>query len=110
MGVAAGGVSTRDTWGPVSRGFTVWLPNGESGTLRQIRHLGDRVELLVEVGSAGSLVAVDGGDVDTILPRRRRVIIHRAPPRDDASAVEAAGGIIRLPARDSTRLAGDPVA
>ena len=105
MGVAAGGVATAEAWGPVRRGFTVALPEGESGRDEQIRVAGASVELLVAAAS-GRLVAVDGDSVEAILPRRRRIVVGSLPDTDGAAGVEAAGGTVRMPARHSSRIGG----
>ena len=96
-----------ERWGPVRRGFDVALPNGQRGRLEEIRVGDETVELVVEAAS-GRRLAVDGGDVEAILPRRRRIVVGSLPGTDDAAGVEAAGGIIRMPARHSSRVAGNP--
>ena len=68
---------------------------------------GGGVELVVAAAS-GRLVAVDGACVDAILPRRRRIVVGSLPDTAGAAGVEAAGGIIRMPARHSSRIAGRP--
>lgn len=112
MEVTAGKVSAGEMWGPVCRGFTVSLPNGERGRLEDIRLRDGEVELLVATGLfARRLVAVDGADVEAILPRTRRLIVEswsRRPRTDDATGVDDAGGIIRMPGRHSWRLSEPP--
>jgi hypothetical protein len=105
---AAKEVSTAQTWGPVRRGFSVAFPDGERGRVEHIRVADGGVELFVEAGRSGRVVAVDGADVEAILPRRRRIVVGSLPGTDDAVGVEAAGGIIRMPARHSPRIAGPP--
>jgi hypothetical protein len=108
MGVAAREVSTAGTWGPVRRGFRVVFPNGDSGRVEEIRVSEGGVELVVEAGGSGRFVAVDGADVEAILPRRQRIVVGSLTGRDGAAGVAAAGGIIRMPARHWSRIAGDP--
>ncbi|MDQ3823361.1 MAG: hypothetical protein M3321_08995 [Actinomycetota bacterium] len=100
-------MATAEAWGPVRRGFTVAFPEGESGRVEQIRVVGGSVELLVAAAS-GRLVAVESASVEAILPRRRRILVGSLPTTDGAAGVEAAGGIIRMPARHSSRIAGPP--
>ncbi len=101
-------VSTAETWGPVRRGFSVGFPDGERGRLEEIRVRGDTAELLVEASRSGRLVAVDGANVAAILPRRRHILLSSMLERHDRTGVETAGGIVRMPARHSSRLAGSP--
>ena len=103
MGLTAGDVSTAERWGPVCRGFNVSLPSGESGRVAEIRLRDGGVELLVESASSRRLVAVDGADVEAILPRTQRIVIHASSVEEDAGGVAAVGGIIRMPARHSPR-------
>ena len=98
MGVAAHEVATAATRGPVRRGFSVAFANGERGRVEEIRVGGETVELIVAVGASGRLVAVDGGDVEAILPRQRRIVVASPSAREDAAGIEAVGGIVRLPA------------
>ena len=108
MGVATREVATAETWGPVRRGFTVAFPEGDSGRVEHIRVVGGSVEILVAAAS-GRIVAVDSASVEAILPRRRRIVVGSLPDTDGAAGVEAAGGIIRMPARrHSPRIAGPP--
>ena len=110
MAVAAGDVSTTERWGPVCRGFDVSFPNGESGRVTEIRLRDGSVQLLVDAASSPRRLAVDGADVEAILPQTRRIIIRGSavPAQDDAAGVDAAGGIIRMPARHSSRAAAAP--
>ena len=108
MRVAAHEGATAATWGPVRRGFSVAFANGERGRLEAIRVGGASVELIVAAGESGPLVAVDGGDVEAILPRQRRIVVAPRSASEDAAGVEAVGGIVRMPARQSSRIAGPP--
>lgn len=114
MGATAEKVSSVEKWGPVYRGFTVSLANGERGRLEDIRLRDGEVELLVATGLfTRRLVTIDGADVDAILPRRRRLIVEarsRRPRTEDATGVDDAGGIIRMPGRHSWRLSEPPEA
>ncbi len=112
MGALTGKVSSVEMWGPVYRGFTVSLPNGERGRLEDIRLRDGEVELLVATGLfTRRLVAIDGADVEAILPRTRRLIVEarsRRAPTEDGTGVDDAGGIIRMPGRHSRRLSEPP--
>ena len=83
-------VSTDKSCGPVRRGFSVAFPDGERGRLDEIGAADGTVELLVEAAASGRLVAVDAADVAA------------------TAGLEAAGGIIRMPSRHSSRIAGPP--
>jgi hypothetical protein len=110
MGVEAPTVSSTETWGPVCRGFGVSFPDGERGWVEEIRARDGGVELLVATGSpAGRLVTIDSSAVEAILPGARQVIVERSSRtrREDVTGVEAAGGIVRMPTRHSSRL-GSP--
>ena len=110
MRLAAGEVATIERWGPVCRGFNVSFPNGESGRVSEIRLRDGRLELLVQKPSSPRPLAVPGGDIEAILPPTRRIIIGGAAvtSEEDAAGVDAVGGIIRMPARHSSRIAAPP--
>ena len=108
MRPAAQEISTAETWGPVHPGFRVAFSDGRRGRLEKIRVTDGIVELLVEAGAPGGSVAVDGAEVEAILPRKRRILVGSHQGTDDAAGVEAAGGIIRMPSRHSSRIAGPP--
>ena len=109
VGRAAGGDATLEQWGPVTRGFTVCFPGGESGRLSEIRLRDGNVELLVDAPPFLLPIAVDGADVEAILLPTRRILIRSGALRGDGAAgVWAAGGIVRMPARHSLRLAEHP--
>ncbi len=112
MGVAAGQVSSAEMWGPVCRGFSVSLPDGERGRVEEIRLRGGAVELIVATGLfARRLVTIDGADVEAILPRTRRLIVEsRTRDTEDVTGVDAVGGIVRMAARHSSRLSSPPEA
>ena len=98
-------------WGPVCRGFSVAFGDGERGRVEQVRRGEGRIALVVSTGLfVRHLVTVDSDDVEAILPRARRVVVARSllPRPEDASAVEAAGGIVRMAARDASRLGPPP--
>ena len=98
-----------EKWGPVRRGFSVAFADGGRGRLEEIRLADGTVELLVgAAGPGGPLVAVDGADVEAILPRRRRIVVGSLPVRADAAGVEAVAGIIRMPSRHSSGIAAPP--
>ena len=105
---AAEAVSKAETWGPVCRGFSVGFPDGGRGRVERIRVTDAGVALLVATGARVRLVAVDGADVELILPRQRRIVVGSQVRTDDAAGVDAAGGIIRMSPRHSMRIAGPP--
>lgn len=109
MALAAEDASRIERWGPVCRGFDVSFPNGATGRVADIRLRASGVELLVESPSSPAC-AVAGADIEAILPLTRRVIIRglSVPAEDGAAGVDAAGGIIRMPARQSSRIAAPP--
>ena len=110
MRLTAGEVATIERWGRVCCGFNVSFPNGESGRVSEIRLRDDGVELLVESPSSSRPRAVPGGGIEAIVPPTRRIIIGaaRVTSEEDAAGVDAAGGIIRMPARHSSRIAAPP--
>ena len=83
MRLAAHAVPTAATAGAVGRGFSVVFAEGARACLEEIRFGDDGLELIVAVDAASS-------------------------PREAAAGVEAVGGIVRLPARHSSRIAGPP--
>ena len=103
-------MSTIERWGPVCPGFHVSFPSGESGRVTEIRPRDGDVQLLVESASSSRLIAVDDAQVEAILPRARRIIMRASSVsgRNDVAGVDAAGGIIRMPAWHSSRLAEPP--
>ena len=106
MGVAAQELVTAAMWGPVCRGFSVAFANGERGCLEEIRVGDETVELIVQAAASQRLVGVDGGDIEAILPRHRRIVVAPPSARDDAAGAEVVGGIVRLPARQAPRSTG----
>ena len=92
-----------DEWGPVRRGFAVWLADGRRGAVADIRLVrGGGVELLVVTGLFfRSVVTVPAGEVEAILPRERRIVV--GPPTDACQEPrEAADGeLVRLPVKQS---------
>ncbi len=98
-----------DAWGPVARGFRVSLPNGEHGWVEEIRVCDGAVDLVVATGSAaGRLVTVGADAIEAILPGARRIVVHGSDAavvaREAAAELEVAGGIVRMPVRESARL------
>ncbi len=110
MGKAGKSGASAGRWGPVCRGFSVAFADGERGRVEQVRVGEGGVALVVSTGLfAGHLVTIDGDEVEAILPRARRVVTERSlRPGREAAAVEAVGGIIRMPARDASRLGPPP--
>ena len=102
--------SSAERWGPVRRGFGVCFPDGDRGRLEEIRIRDGGVELVVSTGSGARRLCVDGRDVQAILAGLRRIIVHRSPRRcnEDAAGAEAAGGIVRMAVRHSSRLGAPP--
>ena len=86
MRPAAQEMSTAETCGPVRPGFSVAFSDGRRGRLEKIRATDGTVELLVEAGAPGGSVAVDGAEVEAILPRRRRILVGSHQGTDDAVA------------------------
>jgi hypothetical protein len=101
-----------DEWGPVCRGFQVSLPGGERGCVQDIRLGDDGVELVVETGLFVRRVLTVGGDeIEAILPASCRIILRPsggAGSREGGGDVEAVGGIVRMPARHSSRIGAPP--
>lgn len=105
--LASGAVEGRSTdeWGPVRRGFAVWLADGRRGSVADIR-LGQSgaVELLVATGLFfRTVVTVQAAEIEAILPRERRIIVGQPgdgchEPRLEADS-ESLGGPVRLPVR-----------
>ncbi len=111
MGLAAEKAATIERWGPVCRGFNVSFPGGESGRVSEIRLSDGGIELLVDSPSSPRPLAVPGAHIEAILPPTRRIIIGAAVAGEkDAAGVNAAGGIIRMAARHSSRIAAPPQA
>ena len=104
---AVEGTST-DEWGPVRRGFAVWLADGRHGSVADIRlGPGGAVELLVATGLFfRKLVAVRAAEIEAILPGERRIIVGQPAdgchePRLQAAA-ECLGAPVRLPVERSS--------
>ena len=68
-----------DEWGPVRRGFAVWLADGRRGSLADIRFdRGGSVDLLVATGFFfPSVVRVPAAEIEAILPGERRIVVGR---------------------------------
>ncbi len=101
---AVEGTSTAE-WGPVRRGFAVWLADGRHGSVADIRlGPGGAVELLVATGLFfRKLVAVRAAEIEAILPGERRIIVgqpddacHDARPE---AVPESLGAPIPLPVK-----------
>ncbi len=112
MAVDAGQASRADEWGPVRRGFRVSLPDGERGSVTEIRRGECRVELVVTTGLfVRRRVTVDAREIEAILPAARRIVIRGSAGAVSSPAadpeVEAAGGILRMPVRHGSRI-GSP--
>ena len=102
-----------DEWGPVCRGFQVLLPDGLRGSVEDIR-LGDEgVELVVATGLfVRRRVIVRADEIEAILPASCRIVVRatngKAEAEDGGGDLESAGGILRMPARNSSRIALPP--
>ena len=109
MALAAEDVSRIERWGPVCRAFNVSFANGARGRVTEIRLRDGGVELLVESPSSPA-PAVVGADIEAILPPTRRIISRGSSVavEDDAVGLDAVGGIVRMPARHSSRIAAPP--
>ncbi len=89
-----------DEWGPVRRGFAVWLADGRRGSVREIRRgPDDAVELLVVTGLFfRTHVTVRAAEIEEILPNLRRIIVGEPQDGDEpgADGDVAAGALTRL--------------
>ncbi len=108
MDVAEEPLAAPVAWGPLCVGFDVRFPDGTSGRVREIRPRGRGAELVVATGSRRGLVSVDATDVEAILPRARRIVVAQPPDQAGHDATAVVGGIVRLPARDASRLGAPP--
>lgn len=94
-----------EAWGPVRRGFAVWLADGRRGSVADIRiEPSGAVELVVATGLFfRTTVTVGAAEIEAILPGERRIIVgpqHDGchEPRPDAGA-ETIGAPLRLPVK-----------
>ena len=73
-----------EAWGPVRRGFAVWLADGRRGSVADIRvESSGAVKLLVATGLFfRTIVMVGAAEIDAILPGERRIIVGQ--PHDDS--------------------------
>jgi hypothetical protein len=113
MAGEAGDARSAGEWGPVCRGFRVSLPNGERGCVEDIRLGGGLVELVVATGLfVRRLVIVRAHEIEAILPAARRIVVRGSngavAAGDGAAELEAAGGIVRMPVRHSSRIGSPP--
>ncbi len=112
MAAEAGDVRRANEWGPVCRGFRVSLPDGERGCVEEIRFVDSRVELLVATGLlVRRLVTVGAHEIEAILPAVRRIVVRSngaVGAGDAAAELDAAGGIVRMPVRHSSRIGSPP--
>jgi hypothetical protein len=113
MAAEAGEARRTDEWGPVSRGFRVSLPDGERGCVEDVTLRGGAVELVVATGLfVRRLVTVRAHEIEAILPAARRIVVRGSnggvPAGDAAADLEAAGGIVRMPVRHSSRIGSPP--
>jgi hypothetical protein len=78
---AAGEISSAGGWGPVRRGFGVWLADGRRGSVADIRRgRGGGVELLVVTGLFfRTQVTVPAAEIEVIQPGLRRIIVGGPP-------------------------------
>lgn len=100
-----------DEWGPVCRGFVALLPDGQRGSVQDIRMGDDGVELFVETGLfVRRRLVVGANDVEAILPAAYQLVVRaaRSAAMEDRAEVEAAGGIVRMPMHDSPQLRRAP--
>jgi hypothetical protein len=109
---AVEGTST-DEWGPVRRGFAVWLADGRRGSVADIRlGRGGAVELLVATGLFfRTVVTVRAGEIEAILPRERRLIVGRADDGCHEPRLEAGpslGAPVRLPVKRASSTESPP--
>ena len=111
MGPAADAPLSVSALGPVAVGFRVSLPNGRLGWIQEIRRSDGRVVLVVASGSTRRpVVQIDVNDVEAVWPCARGIVVARMSDATtaDPSRVVAAGGIVRMPAREASHLAAPP--
>jgi hypothetical protein len=95
-------------WLRICTGFDVEFPDGRRGRVCELRYRSDPTRpdvLLVRTGRLGRrIVGVAVDDIQAILPNERRLVVRRrrsdVRPRDERG--DAAGGIVRFPARHSS--------
>lgn len=101
-----------DEWGPVCRGFHVLLPNGQRGSVQDLRMGENGVELLVETGLfVRRGLVVGAADIEAILPAAYQIVVREsrgAAAGDAGGEVDAVGGILRMPLTGSARIDRPP--
>ena len=107
MGGQAGDAKRADEWGPVCRGYQVSLPDGQRGSVEDIRLGDDGVELIVTTGLfVRRRLTIGEGEIEAILPAACRVVVRgsdSACAANSAEDVETVGGILRMPVLHSLR-------
>ena len=107
MGGQAGEGRRADEWGPVCRGYQVSLPDGQRGSVEDIRLGDDGVELIVTTGLfVRRRLTIGEGEIEAILPAACRLVVRGsdgAAERNGAEDVETVGGILRMPVLHSLR-------
>ena len=103
-----------DEWGPVRRGFGVWLADGRRGSVADIRRSGGGgVELVVVTGLFfRTLVTVRPTEIEAILPGLRRIIVRQPDGARQETCgdddVEGLGDVLRLPVRRAPSIDSPP--
>ena len=96
-----------DEWGPVCRGFQVSLPDGQRGSVEDIRLGDDGAELIVTTGLfVRRRLTIGEGEIQGILPAAWRLGVRGsdgAGAGNGAEDVETVGGILRMPVLHSLR-------
>ncbi len=97
----AGETGSVREWGPVRRGFAVWLPDGRRGSVAEIRFgRGGGVELSVVTGLFfRTHVTVPAAEIEVIPPELRRVIVGGPPGGGPEARVD---GDVETPGAMST--------
>ncbi len=112
MGAQPGEARQVDDWGPVCRGYQVMLPDGQRGSVEDIRLGDDGVELIVVIGLfVRSRLTIRGDEVEAILPTAYRLVVRGSDgdgAANGAEDVETVGGIVRMPVLRSLRPGSAP--
>ena len=95
-------------WGPVCRGYQVLLPDGQRGFVEDIHIRDGEVELVVATGLfVRRHLTVGANEIESILPAACRIVVRSsdgAAAANGLADLEAAGGIVRMPVLNSSRL------
>ena len=107
MGGQAGEGRRADEWGPVCRGYQVSLPDGQRGSVEDIRLGDDGVELIVTTGLfVRRRLTIGEGEIEAIVPAACRLVVRGldgAAAGNGAEDAETVGGILRMRVLHSLR-------